>query len=107
MKLVVAVLQKDDSEMVNLELTKAGFSVTNLASTSGFLSAEGSVILCGVEEEQVQDVLALIKNQSHKRKKFLQSLSECSDKEQVQPPVEVNVSAATVFVLDIEHFEKI
>ncbi len=36
MKLVLAIVSKDDSSMVSSALTQEGFSVTKLATTGGF-----------------------------------------------------------------------
>ena len=39
MKLIFAIVNKDDSGSVSSALTRAGFSVTKLATTGGFLMA--------------------------------------------------------------------
>ena len=37
MKMVFAIVNNDDSSIVNSQLVKSGFHVTKLASTGGFL----------------------------------------------------------------------
>lgn len=107
MKMIVAIVQKDDIKPVIAELTNNGFSVTNLPSTGGFLSSKGSALLCGVEDDKVQSALDLIKNKSHKRKKYIQPFTGTTEEINTASPLEVNVGGATVFVLNVDHFEKI
>ena len=52
MKLVLAIVSKDDSSMVSSALTQEGFSVTKLATTGGFLMAGNTTFISGVEDDQ-------------------------------------------------------
>ena len=51
MKLVLAIVSNDDSNAVSSHLTRAGYQVTKLATTAGFLLAGNTTFICGVEEE--------------------------------------------------------
>ena len=44
MKLVFAIVSNDDGNTVMRELNKAGFSVTKMASTGGFLRAGNTTL---------------------------------------------------------------
>ena len=50
MKMVLAVVDKDDSHMVMQHLIKEGFSITTLSTTGGFLRAGNVTILIGVDD---------------------------------------------------------
>ena len=67
MKLVLAVLNKDDTKSVIQELMRGGFSVTKLSSAGGFLRAGTTTILCGMKDERVEKALEIIKTYSCKK----------------------------------------
>lgn len=51
MKLLVAIINSDDSHNVIGEITKAGFYATKLSTTGGFLRTGNLTLLMGVEDE--------------------------------------------------------
>ncbi len=106
MKLVMAIINADDANDVINQLMKKSYSVTRLATTGGFLKTGNTTVIIGVDEEKVQDVLDTINEYSHSRKQLLPSTSEIGMCFFPTAPVEVNVGGATVFVLDVERFEK-
>ena len=107
MKLITAIVNKEDSKNVCNQLLKNKFYVTRLATTGGFLMAGNVTILVGVDEEKVQSVIDIIKEQSHSRKQMIPTTSEMSYGYYPSMPVEVVVGGATIFVVDIERFERV
>ena len=110
MKLILAIVSHDDSQRVIRELTHEGFQVTKLATTGGFLMAGNATIICGVDDHKVDDALAVIHNASRSRRHTLPSRPETStgmSGYHPSVPMEVTVGGATVFVLNVERFEKI
>ena len=105
MKLILAIINHDDANTVTQSLTKKGFSSTKLATTGGFLMA-GNVTI-GVDEEKVQTVIDIIREHSHSRKQMIPTASEMSYGYYPSMPVEVVVGGATIFVVDIERFERV
>jgi uncharacterized protein YaaQ len=105
-KLVIAIVNYDDAGAVTKALTKRGFSSTKLATTGGFLMAGNATILVGVDEEKVQTVIDTIKEYSHSRKQMIPTATEVSYGYYPSMPVEVTVGGATIFVVDIERFER-
>ena len=105
MKLVIAIVNRDDANTVTQNLTKNGFYSTKLASSGGFLLAGNVTLLIGVEEEKVQAVIDIIKEHSHSRKQLIPATTEMSVGYMPTMPVEVHVGGATVFVVDVERFE--
>ena len=57
MKLITAIVNKEDSKNVCNELIKAKFYVTRLATTGGFLMAGNMTLLIGTEVERVDDCI--------------------------------------------------
>ena len=107
MKMVLAIINYDDSQDVISSLMKSGFSITKLATTGGFLMAGNVTILVGVDEEKVQSVIDIIREHSHSRKQMIPTTTEMSYGYYPSMPVEVVVGGATIFVMDIERFERV
>ncbi len=104
MKLIMAVVNGDDSSKVIRALVKKGFSATKLATTGGFLMAKNTTFLIGVEDEKVDEVIEIISTNSKKRK---QPMPLNTNYGVGVMPVEVTVGGATIFVTDVERFEKV
>ena len=106
MKLILAVVQDQDSNKLSIELVKANFRSTKLATTGGFLKAGNTTFMVGVEDDQVEEVLTIIKNSCKSREQLINSISPMAANIEnfIPHPVEVNVGGATVFVLPIEQF---
>ena len=106
MKMIFAIVNKDDSNTVQSALTREGYSATKLATTGGFLMSGNATFLVGTEDNRVDDVIAIIEKHSKKRTQMEPSTTY-GDSEYASYPVEVTVGGATIFVLDIERFEKV
>jgi len=107
-KLVVAVIQDKDSHRLLSGLTEAGFRTTKLSSTGGFLREGNTTLLVGVEDIQVERVLGIIKSTCRAREQLVTPLSPMGGPADsyIPYPVEIQVGGATIFVLDVERFEK-
>lgn len=109
MKLIIAIVQDDDSgDLVGI-INKAGFRVTKLATTGGFLRAGNTTLMIGVEKEKVDAVLGIIENTCKTREQIITSPSPVAGSTGVYVPypVEVQVGGATVFVVDVDKFLKV
>ena len=62
MKLILAVIRDIDSESVIRTLIKAGYRVTRLASTGGFLRRGNMTLMIGVNEGDEQKVIDLMRS---------------------------------------------
>ena len=60
MKLVIAIVQDEDAGRVVSALMDKGFGVTKLATTGGFLRAGNTTLISGVENEKLDEALAII-----------------------------------------------
>ncbi len=87
MKLLLAIVNNDDAHFVNTCLTSEGFHVTKISSTGGFLMNGNSTFIIGIEDDQVDAALEVIKRNSQKRQINV-----------------INVGGATVFILGVEKY---
>lgn len=109
MKLVIAVVQDDDAaDLVDI-LNEANYRVTKLATTGGFLKSGNTTLMIGVEKERVDEVIKIIEEVCKTRKQIVTSPSPVAGSTGVYVPypIEVQVGGATVFVVDVDRFEKI
>lgn len=106
MKLVIAIVNNDDSHTVQAEIMKAGFQATKLSTSGGFLRAGNVTFLCGVEDDKLSDLIEIISKFSRQRKQMVQPTSTFLTEAFLTSAVEVTVGGATVFVLDVEQFYK-
>ena len=104
MKLIFAIVNKDDSNMVASALIRAGFPTTKLATTGGFLKAGNTTFLLG--DSRVDEVIEIIAKYSKKRTQMVSSTIYGAS-EYTTFPVEVTVGGATVFVTDVDRYEKL
>lgn len=109
MKLIIAIVQDDDAgDLIDI-ITDAGYRVTKLATTGGFLKAGNTTLMIGVEENQVDRVLRVIEDECRTRKQVITSPSPVAGSTGVYVPypVEVELGGATIFVVDVDKFVKI
>lgn len=107
MKLITAIVNKDDSVAVQSGLTGHGFQVTRLATTGGFLQAGNVTFMIAVEDEKVDTAIEIIAEQSKQRKQLVPATTTYGMGVSNNYPLEVMVGGATVFVQNIEKFEKL
>ncbi len=106
MKLVVAVIQDQDSNRLASALTKNNFRATKLASTGGFLRSGNTTFLVGVDDNRIPQLLDIIRDNCRAREQMVTPVSPLGGNADsyIPYPVEVEVGGATVFVLPIEQF---
>ncbi|EYE89746.1 hypothetical protein Q428_00040 [Fervidicella metallireducens AeB] len=109
MKLVIAIVHDDDAGELIKKITRKGFGVTKLATTGGFLKAGNTTLLIGVEKEKVEEVLDIIRKVCTTRKQIVSPPSPVlgATGVYVPNPVEITIGGATVFVIDVDKFEKV
>lgn len=81
--------------------------MTKLATTGGFLMAGNTTLMIGAKEEDVQRIIDIVKEFSKTRTKIVPNAIMSEFGMINAAPIEVSVGGGTVFVLDVEHFEKL
>jgi len=87
MKLILAIVRDTDESAVLNHLVERGYRVTRMASTGGFLRRGKVTLMIGVDPDQVDQVIALLRD-------------ACG-------PADSNEHRVTLFVLNAAHFEQI
>lgn len=107
MKLIIAIINKEDSTEVSQALTKARYSVTKLATTGGFLMSGNITLIIGTEDEKVEGAVEIIKSHSQQRTEIVPATATYGVGVATAFPLEVTVGGATIFVLDVEKHIKV
>ncbi len=107
MKLVLAIINSDDANTVSNALTDNGFHVTKLSTTGGFLKVGNTTFITGVDDDKVDSVINIIKAKSNKRTQTIPNASPLEVGMYSSTPFEITVGGATIFVLNVDKFEKL
>jgi len=109
MKLIVAVVQAKDADEVVGALNARGFQATQITSAGGFLRESNVTLLMGVQPTYVAEVLRTMRERCQSRTRFVNPLMPMVEPAEfhIASPVEVLVGGATVFVMEIERYERV
>jgi uncharacterized protein YaaQ len=87
-KLLIVILSDRDCERVLQALVEKEFRVTRVASTGGFLRRGNSTLFIGISSERVDEAISVVRGQA------------CE-------PMVSGHRRATIFVLNVAHFEQL
>lgn len=108
MKLVIAIVQDNDVNLLMDDLVEHEYSVTRLSTTGGFLKEGNTTLLMGVQEDGLDKCLELIEKNGKKRKATTSILNQSGHGALFNSfPVEIEVGGATVFILNVDQFLKL
>ena len=108
MKMIIAIVQDEDSSRLVSNLMNEGYSVTKLATTGGFLRAGNTTLLMGVNDDKLDGAIKIIEKVCKSRKQIATSPVAMGGAAGMYTsyPIEVTVGGATVFVLTVDQFVK-
>jgi uncharacterized protein YaaQ len=108
-KLVFAVVQTKDVEACADALAAAGFVCTRFATQGGFLDSSNCTLMIGVGDEQVDDVVDILRGHAKRRVEMLEAPAPGAGAPMpaIAPTVDIEVGGATVFVVPLDRLEKI
>jgi uncharacterized protein YaaQ len=107
MKLVIAIVQDQDADQTIKALTDANYRITRVASTGGFFSVGNTTLLSGVEDQDVEGLVNILKHTCERRTRLIPAGPNIVESAAMMGAfVEVEIGGATVFVLDVERFEQ-
>jgi len=108
-KLVVAIVHSEDAGALVDALLAREFRATRLHSSGGFLKQSNATVMLGVEDDEVDEVLGIVREACHSRTQIVNPMPPIMEPgEFFMPyPLEVEVGGATVFVVPVERFERL
>ena len=86
MKMIIIIVKDTDADTLTQSFTASNFRVTRVASTGGFLRSGVVTMLLGIDDNQVDSAIQVVRN----------SL-----------PTKADTKRATLFVVPVNHFEQV
>lgn len=105
-RLTTAVVQFQDVDNTIRALNQAGFKVTRLSSTGGFLGRRNITLLIGLSEGQEASMVEILKRTCRRRIEYVATPLEGSPFH-LPLSTPVTVGGATVFTFVLDHYEEI
>jgi uncharacterized protein YaaQ len=104
MKMVMAVVQRDETNDVLEALIAAGHTATFMESRGGMLRQAKHALFIAVEERKLEHVLAIIQENCHSSVS-LESADPEGPPSLRPPPATAQVGGAAIFIWDLDRFE--
>ncbi|MHC1785163.1 MAG: cyclic-di-AMP receptor [Anaerolineaceae bacterium] len=103
--LMIAVVQAQDADSSFETLKNLGVSCDRLASVGGFLGRKNVTLLIGLPVEKQNTVMAALQENCRQRVEYIAVPLESAPLP-LPTPTPITVGGATIFSLDIDHFEE-
>jgi uncharacterized protein YaaQ len=112
MYLMFLIIQNEDADILTRRLNNAGVRVTRLNTVGGFLARGNVTCLVGVQEDEVERVVEVVRKTCHTRKRYINPVPSSAEPAYLAGstptfPLEVIVGGATVFMIPVSQFERL
>ena len=109
MKLIYAIIRNDNEDDVLAALNKERFQVTKLATTGGFLRKGNVTLMIGTDDDKVDACIDVTRKECGHSQRITVNMPYISGTSMVNyasMPMQVEVGGATIFVVNVDRFEK-
>ena len=108
MKLIMSIVNSEDARPLIDALMRSSYRATVISTTGGFLREGNATLFVGTEDDKVDEVLGIIRENCHTRTQHVNPLPPVMEPGEMYlpTPIEVEVGGATVFVIDVDRFER-
>jgi len=103
--LLMAVVQAQDAETAENALIKMGHSVTRMPSAGGFLGRRNATLLIGLPADQQAAAIEQLNKNCRQRVEFIAVPLESAPLP-LPAPTPITIGGATIFSLEVEHYEE-
>jgi uncharacterized protein YaaQ len=109
MKLIVAIVQDEDTPALTEALVAAGHRFTKVSTTGSFLRTGNTSLLIGVEDELVATIMGILRRTCRRRTQVAVPYSPALEPGLLYMPenFEVEVGGAVVFVAKVARFARL
>jgi len=105
-RLLLAIIQAQDFDNASNAMTRLGMSVTRLPSIGGFLGRRNVTLMIGLPEGKEPIAMEALNKNCRQRVEFIAIPLESAPLP-MPAPTPVTIGGATVFSIDVEHYEEI
>jgi uncharacterized protein YaaQ len=103
--LFIAVVQAQDAEIAENTLASMHLPVTRLPSVGGFLGRRNATLLIGLPIERQSEIEASLRENCRQRVEYIAVPLESAPLP-LPAPTPITIGGATIFSIDVEHFEE-
>jgi uncharacterized protein YaaQ len=103
--LLMAIVQSQDVENAENCLQEIGVQANHLPSVGGFLGRKNATLLIPVAEDEMESTLAILQENCRQRIEYIAVPLESAPLP-LPTPTPVTIGGATIFGLEIEHYEE-
>lgn len=112
MQLLLAIIHDEDADPLGKRLNALGFRITRFQTVGGFLSAANATVVMAVHDDEIEQVLAVIRSVCRTRHTIISPIPWAVEPGQAPfaapaAPLEAEVGGATVFCLPVQGFHRL
>ncbi|MCJ7624233.1 MAG: cyclic-di-AMP receptor [Anaerolineaceae bacterium] len=104
--LLIVIIQAQDLDNAQDALTTHELTITRLPSVGGFLGRRNSTLLIVLKENRIQDAMQAIKENCRQRVEYIAVPLESAPLP-LPTPTPITIGGASIFTMEVEHFEVI
>ena len=104
--LMLAVVQAQDAELAKEALEKLGLTMVRLPSVGGFLGRRNATLLIGLPEQRRELAIEALHQSCRQRVEFIAVPLESAPLP-MPTPTPITVGGATIFALEVDHYEEL
>jgi uncharacterized protein YaaQ len=104
--LMLAVVQAQDAELAKEALEKLGLTMVRLPSVGGFLGRRNATLMIGLPEQRRDAVIEALHQSCRQRVEFIAVPLESAPLP-MPTPTPITVGGATIFALEVDHYEEL
>jgi len=102
--MLIAVVQAQDVENANNALQQLGMTVTRLPSVGGFLGRKNATLMIGLPQNRESAAMEALRKNCRQRIEYIAVPLESAPLP-LPAPTPITIGGATVFSLEVEHYE--
>jgi uncharacterized protein YaaQ len=106
MKLVIAIVSNKDTDSVLSAVSLEGYFATKISTKGQFLVDGHTTILIGCQDNEVEKLFDILKNNSTKRVVTSQGVTSTASGSLLNQSVDVEEYGVVAFTIDVEDFQK-
>jgi uncharacterized protein YaaQ len=104
-QMIIAVVQSQDVDPAARALHELGLTVTRLPSVGGFLGRKNGTILIGLPKDKEGIAMDALQKNCRERIEYIAVPLESAPLP-LPAPTPITIGGATVFAIDVEHYEE-
>lgn len=103
---LIVVVQAQDAESATIALEELGFTVTRLPSFGGFLGRRNATLMVALSNLRRAEAMKSLEENCRQRVEYIAVPLESAPLP-LPTPTPITIGGATIFTLEVEHYEEL